>query len=365
MSPPRSPVACELFAQWQRARGGRLDLAQRPFSRAWEDLLEATGLVTATEWADAERDARALESDGWVELKPVRYRPHLLDRIVMPLTAEAKWCEAFGFVPPTEDETRQIREFAWESALVFLREARVNISFGELLRLNEFIKHGGKERELVPIKERSLQIFGDEKRLDLLLGSALFREGRLDVKRDLRCEVIGVPLAWKRGPAVAEHQPLIVIENAATWHSYCRWNLDRGLFSAVVYGDGNRFADGIRYLPDIFAELRGQQRVLYFGDLDPQGLVIPQEASARARAAGLPKIEPHLWSYRALLDLGEDRVQAWEGETPSATLCDWLEECGEPARRLFAKGRRLAQEHVGWEFLRLKNDEKGASPQAS
>src|SRR3954470_17290243 len=100
MNPPRSPVACELFAQWQRARGGRLDLAQRPFSRRWEDLLEDSGLVTATERADAERDARALEADGWVELKPVRYRPHLLDRVVMPLTAEAKWREAFGFVLP-------------------------------------------------------------------------------------------------------------------------------------------------------------------------------------------------------------------------------------------------------------------------
>ena len=364
MSPPRSPVARELFTQWQRARGGRLDPAQRPFSRRWEDLLEDAGLMTATERADAERDARALELDGLVELKPVRYRPHLLDRIVMPLTAEAKWCEAFGFVPPTQDETRQIREFAWEAALTFLREARVNISFGELLRLNEFIKDDGKERELVPIKERSLQIFGDEKRLDLLLGSVLFREGRLDVKRDLRCEVIGVPLAWKRGPAVVAHQPLIVIENAATWHSYCRWNSERGLFSAVVYGDGNRFADGIRYLPDIFAELGGPQRVLYFGDLDPQGLVIPQEAAARARAAGLPKIEPHLWSYRALLNFGEGHAQPWEGETPSPTLCDWLEECGEPARRLFATGRRMAQEHVGWEFLRWKNEEGGGAAQA-
>ncbi len=270
----------------------------------------------------------------------------------MPLNAEARWREAFGFVPPSDDEARRIREFAWEPPLAFLREARVNISFDELLRLNEFIKHDGGDRELVPIKERSLQIFGDEKRLDMLLGSALFRDLRLNVKRDLRCEVIGVPLAWKRGPGAAAQHPLIVIENAATWHSYCRWNVEREMFSAVVYGDGNRFAEGIRYLPDIFGELGGLRRVLYFGDLDPQGLVIPQEASARARAAGLPIVEPHLWSYRALLNCGEGCAQPWEGETPSPTLCDWLDECGGPARRLFATGRRLAQEHIGWEFLR-------------
>lgn len=45
----------------------------------------------------------------------------------------------------------------------------------------------------------------------------------------------------------------IVIENAATWHSYCRWNAEAQVFSGVVYGDGNRFADGIRCLPDILA----------------------------------------------------------------------------------------------------------------
>ena len=365
MSPARSPLACELFAQWQRARGGRTEPAQRPFSRNWNELLEDAGIVAATEQADAERDARALEADGWVELKPVQYRPHLLDRVVMPLVAEAKWHEAFGFVPPSDDEARRIREFAWEPALAFLREARVNISCDELFRLNEFIKRGGGECEFVPIKERSLQIFGDEKRLDVLLGSALFREGRLNEKRDLRCEVIGVPLAWKRGPATAAPQPLIVIENAATWHSYCRWNSERGLFSAVVYGDGNRFADGIRYMTDIFAELGGPRRVLYFGDLDPQGLVIPQEASARALAIGLPAVEPHLWSYRKLLALGEGCSQPWEGEPPSSTLCDWLEDCGKPARSLFSASQRLAQERVGWEYLRDKNDTDEESVQAT
>lgn len=355
MIPPRSALACELFKQWQRARGGRAESAQQPFSRNWEKLLDDARIVTATERADAERDARALEAGGWVELKPVRYRPHLLDRVVMPLAAEARWREAFGFVPPSVEEARRVREFAWEPALAFLREARVNISFDELFRLNEFIKNADGDCELVPIKERSLQIFGDEKRLDMLLGSALFRDLRLNEKRDLRCEVIGVPLAWKRGPARAAQQPLIVVENAATWHSYCRWNADRELFSAVVYGDGNRFADGIRYMADIFAELGGQRRVLYFGDLDPQGLVIPQEASTRALATGLPAAEPHLWSYRALLALGEGRSQPWDGEPPSSTLCDWLDHCAEPARLLFAGSRRLAQEYIGWDYLRGKS----------
>lgn len=351
MNPAELPCARELFAQWQRARGGRPEPASRPFSRGWEDLLEDARLVSATERSEAERDAKALEASGWLELKPVRYKQRLIDRVLIPLSREARWCEAFGFVAPSDAEAKRIREFTWEPPLEFVREARLNVSFDELRTINDFVKHPGQSLTIVPIKERSLELFGDEKRLDVLSSSALFRPGRLDLRRHLCCEMIGVPLAWKRGPSAAGAQPLIVIENAATWHSYCRWNAERALFSAVVYGDGNRFVDGIRYLKDLFPELGGTRRVFYFGDLDPQGLLIPQEASARAQAAGLPAVSAELWSYQQLLKLGRGHEQPWEGEPPSSTLCDWLGVYAEPARQLFADSQRLAQERIGWEFL--------------
>src|SRR4051812_39975013 len=101
MNPAGLPIARELFAQWQRARGGRTDPASRPFSRNWEDLLEDARLVSATERSEAEGDARELEPEGGVELKAVRYKPHLIDRVVLPLGTELRWSEAFGFVPPS------------------------------------------------------------------------------------------------------------------------------------------------------------------------------------------------------------------------------------------------------------------------
>jgi len=352
MNLPRLPIAAELFAQWQRARGERIGPASRPFSRAWEELLEDARLVSATERSDAERDARAMEAGGWAELKPVRYRPHLIDRILIPLAMEVGWGEAFGFVAPTDEEARQIREFAWEPALSFVREARLNVPFMELRQLNDFIKDGACNREIVPIKERSLQLFGDEKRLDALLVSALFREGRLDERHDLRCEVIGVPLGWKRGPSTAAAQPILVIENAATWHSYSCWNVERGLFSAVVYGDGNRFVEGIRHLQDIFQELGGLRRVFYFGDLDAAGLQIPQRASAKAAVHTLPRVEPHLPSYRWLLELGRGKGVVWEaGVEARREDCEWLGELSGEAWEILAAGQRLAQEHVSLEFL--------------
>lgn len=351
MNPPDLPVACELFAQWQRVRGGRAEPATRPFSRGWEALLDAAGLVAATDRNDAERDARALAAGGWIEIKTVRYKLHLLDSIAIPLLAEQRWCGIFGYVAPSTEELQRIREFNWEPRLAFLREYPLNIPFNDLCRLNEFLKGATGARPLVPIKERSLHLFGNEKRLDVLQDSALFRPERLDLGRDLRCEIIGEPMPWKRGPQEAAMHPLIVIENAATWHTYCRWNQTRKLFSAVVYGCGNRFLDGIRHLPDIFVELGGPRRIYYFGDLDPHGLRIPQIASVRSQNFGLPVVEPHRWSYQQLLKLGEGHGQPGEDDPAADSLCGWLGEDANSVRRLFAARQRLAQEHVGWEFL--------------
>lgn len=100
-----------------------------------------------------------------------------------------------------------------------------------------------------------------------------------------------------------------------------------------------------------------QRLKLYFEAIDPQGLLIPQEASARAASPGFPSVTPHIWSYSTLLRLAENRWQPWEYKTPSPTLCDWLGECGEAARKLFRAHCRIPQEHVGWKILKTALNE--------
>ena len=361
MNPGQLPVACELFRQWRTARGDREEPAARPFTRDWEQLLEAAGIVSALDRNDAERDAQALEAAGWLRLTPVRHRPHLIQRVALPLDQENNWREAFGFVPPSDAEARQIREYPWKPGLDFARSGRLQVPFEDLKALNLFLAPEPGTLPIVPIKERSLEIFRDEKRLDALLGSSLFRADRLDLMRDLACEIVGEPLAWKRGPAGGAEKPVIVLENAATWHSYCRWNATTALFSAVVYGCGNRFTDGVRFLADLFEELGGTRRMLYFGDLDPPGLQIPQKASRSCEASGLPPVEPHLWSYRHLLALGNGKQTAWDGEAGTHAECAWLGGLADAAFRIVASGRRLAQEHVGWTFLRTQSTDRPCS----
>ena len=341
-----------LVLKWHEARGRTVSGFQRPFSRDWEDLIESAGLTSAESRNESFREAMALQAAGLVELRTVRYRPYQIERVIVPFSAEPRLRELFGDELPSAAEPKfDFKSVKWASPLAFLITEIVAVASDDLLKLNAFLLKQPQAQPIVPIKERSLEVFGDEKRLDALLTTSLFRKGRLDWKMDLRCEIIGEPLGWKRGPSDARTQPVIVIENAATWHSYCRFNAERKLFGAVVYGCGNRFVDGIRYLNDVFDELGGPRRVLYFGDLDPQGLVIPQEASTRAQATGLPPVEPHLWSYRQLLELGNGHGQPWDGEPPSLILCDWLGELADPVRLLFKSSQRLAQEHLGWDFL--------------
>ena len=343
----------ELVQQWHAARGYSEPAEfQRPFSRDWEELLKSASLLSAEARNEAFRDAKALESAGIVELRTERYRPYQILRVIVPFAAEVRLRELFSDELPGRPEAAfDLTSVTWSPKLAFVAASRIAVAPEDLLKLNTFLFNDHGSRPIIPIKERSREIFGDEKRLDALLSTSLFRNGRLDLKNDLCCELVGEPLGWKRGPVEAAAQPIIVIENAGTWHSYCRWNNERKGFSAVVYGCGNRFADGVRYLADIFTELGGPRRVLYFGDLDPQGLLIPQEASGRAKSAGLPAVEPHLWSYAAMLRVSKEDGQPWEGEPPSATLCDWLQSLADSGRRLFALNQRLAQEHVGWEFL--------------
>ncbi|MCC6232546.1 MAG: hypothetical protein IT580_07875 [Verrucomicrobiales bacterium] len=342
------PVLRELHDQWWKARGRRLGESTRPFSRDWERLLEDAGLLSAELRAEADRDARLLQRAGLLELQPPRLRPHFILRVRIPVAAELRLAQLFDDPQTTTGTDPRLVGTTWEPELAFLREARTQVDFEDWLALNQFLASGGRHRPVVPIKERSLQIFGDEKRLDALLVAAPFRTGSLSPET-FRCRLVGEPLGWRRGPS--SHPPVLVVENAATWDSFCRWNDRVAAFSAVVYGRGLAFAESVTHLREIFRELGGVRPLFYFGDLDPAGLEIPARASRRALAEGWPPIAPHRWSYQHLLQAGLGHETPWEGPDASEEALRWLGDLEHAARSLFSRGQRLAQEHVGWEWL--------------
>jgi hypothetical protein len=345
------PVLREFFLQWRAARAkAPTDTFRQPFRRSWEALLEDADLISGEARREADRDARTLSSAGLLELKTVRYRPYQIERLLLPLAAESRLRALFADELPEADTPRfDPGAVDWEPELAFLPTARVSVARDDLLKLNAFFAARGIERLNVPIKERSIEIFGDEKRLDALRTTALFADGRLALEQ-LCCFVVAEPLGWLRGPR--SEGPLIVIENASTWDSYSRWNSAHGSFSAVVYGGGNRFLDSVARLNDIFTEIGGPRRVLYFGDLDPQGLRIPQIASRRAQLQGLPAIESDSWSYARLLELGSVKaVPLVEADRLDAGEFVWLGDLAAQVQPLLNAGLRIAQEHLGGDYL--------------
>lgn len=351
------PVFRELFQQWRAARcRDSAGMFQQPFRRSWESLLEDADLISGEARREADRDARTLANAGLIELKTVRYRPYQIERIAIPLSAEQRLRALFADELPTDEPRFDPTGVEWQPELSFLRAARVGVAGDDLLKLNAFLAESRSNRVSVPIKERSLEIFGDEKRLDALRNTVLFNEGRLTLDH-LRCFTVAEPLGWQRGPRT--DGPVMVIENACTWDSYCRWNAEHGFFSAVIYGCGNRFLDSVARLKDVFAEIGGDRRVLYFGDLDPQGLRIPQIALRRAQSLGLPAIEADSWSYARLLELGpEDAAPQIEPDQLAPEDFLWLGDSADKAKAVFEAGLRIAQEHLGWTFLSRHSDRR-------
>lgn len=342
------PILRELFLQWRDARHG-VEGRKRAFSRDWERLLQAAGLTSAALRREADRDARALADAGLVELRTERLRPYQITGIAIPLAGELKLRIIFANeLPETEKAAADLANVAWTPALGFLRSARTGVPFADLERLNEWLKRAGTARDSVPIKERSLEIFGDEKRLDALMLTSLFQPDRL-TQDLLRCHLVPEPLPWKRGRRPAG--PVIVLENAATWDSFCRWDSEQAHFAGLIYGCGNRFRDGVSFLREIFREIGGPRPIRYFGDLDAPGIRIPQQAGGVARLAGLPAIEADLWSYGCLLKRG--KPQEYEaGEPLPPEYLDWFGPLKAPVAALLQSKRRLAQEAVGWDCLK-------------
>lgn len=236
---------------------------------------------------------------------------------------------------------------AWRPELAWAAELSVDQqTLFDLRAVNAFFRDGGSERPVVPLRERSLQLFGHEKRLEAPTSGQLFGSGRLTLQQ-LRCEEVHPPFVYQ---TVGTGTDVLVVENHHTFVSLCRFAPPHGPIGTVVYGAGAHFKGSVSFLADLPTPPR---RVLYFGDLDIDGLDIPVHASDVATAAGLPAVEPATWLYRLLLDHGK---AAPVENTPTRhrvqELIAWLpEELRPAAAAVLVGGRRLAQEWVGSELL--------------
>lgn len=109
MTPPRPiPAWLQAFhAQWNAARGGRLEEAKRAYTRDWSTLLENAGIIRAEDQQSAAREAAQWEAHG-LELKRHRYRK-FIERVSLPPEREAWFRELFAGESSAELRNRALQ----------------------------------------------------------------------------------------------------------------------------------------------------------------------------------------------------------------------------------------------------------------
>lgn len=234
----------------------------------------------------------------------------------------------------------------WRPELEWAYEVRLTPTEQEALAaVQGYLRDRTQPSEPIPHRERSLQLFRDEKRLDRLVRSRLFEPGRLTLQL-LGAYWAGAPIAWTATGGPGE---VLVSENAASWHTLVR-TLGKSV-RAVAFGAGGAFAQSVAGLRDV----DGMTDLLYIGDLDAEGLAIPQRAASTAELLGLPVPRPHLPMWRALVEAADDHGRPVAGVPTEVAveLCAWFDDpaLGKEIQRLLEAGVRVPQEALTQSLL--------------
>jgi hypothetical protein len=245
------------------------------------------------------------------------------------------------------------RPVVWHPSLSWVPASRLAPSQLERLEgVNDWLQVS-RDPLIVPSRERSVEIFGDEKALDRLIGGALFASGRLSLEL-LRCRRVVPRLHCEH---VGAGSVLLVVENSDTFDSLVTALQGRNdhQVGLVGWGAGTGFEASVL---SIAALGRAIDEVSYFGDLDENGLRIPASAALVAEGVGLPQVRPAAGLYGSMFAQG--KPQPGQRRVPvdtAASLVAWLDPAHrEKAAGLLSDGLRLAQEWVGLSYLSRSDD---------
>jgi hypothetical protein len=250
--------------------------------------------------------------------------------------------------PPAADAAG----YPWRPELAWAARLPLRGSEFEALRaIQVFLRDRGAAVPVVPAGERSLELFGDEKRLDSLRQNRrLFTGGRLSLDL-LRARAYAPPFPYRR---VSAGSVALVLENIATYHSVLATLPSGSPIGLVVFGGGANFAASVAYFAELAADgdATPVSQIHYFGDLDRRGLEIPLAADATARQIWLPAVLPAVKLWTELLGAGRRAPHRRVHAATADGLVAWLPVALRPAAHdVLVSGARLAQEAVGTERL--------------
>ncbi len=237
----------------------------------------------------------------------------------------------------------------WSPALSFHADKGVRQE-SPWLAVDVWLKKTRSEMvSLKPLRERSLDIFGDEKVLDSLITTLPFKNGLITLET-LGCYYVPEPIPWVPGPVGSESRYGLCVENSTTYDTLCRFNKEAGLWGFVAYGRGNGFSsmtDGIVQVIKSY----GHKRLMYFGDADHEGIEI---AARGARRLLDFKISVALDSrlYTILMESGSEAPSKSGGDLSEGATKLVIDAGLDVLIEMFRRHKRIAQEWVGLETLR-------------
>ncbi|MEU1535268.1 Wadjet anti-phage system protein JetD domain-containing protein [Streptomyces fagopyri] len=340
---PLSPAAAQLSAALQ-ARAERVTVARATLIEAFREALPGP--------ASGEHARSTLAT--------LLYEIAEQGIINLP-TACTKWDAGSPALPeqvrlPTAATVRAPaprRHVSWRPELDWAYGARLTASQTEdLLACNRWFRdtrNHPDRRAPLPLRERSYEIFRQEKRLDTLITGALFAPGRLTLEQ-LATYREPPPLAYRR---LGGGDTVLVVENSDTYATL-RDLLKPvpGRIGYVAFGSGRAFEASV----ECIAELSDIHRIVYYGDLDAEGIAIPARASINGEQHGLPPIEPATGLYRLLL-AHESTASDIIASDRAHNLTAWLpKELRQAAHALLTKGQRVAQEATNRNELSVDSD---------
>ena len=225
----------------------------------------------------------------------------------LPAKSGKRWDKSLGAPLPMSVDLpavsapsppRSWRSFPWHTSLSWVTELRHLPSDQEkfLLKIHEGLVNEWF-REQAPLKYRSLQLTGSEKRLAMLLRTPLFGDGRLSLN------LLGsyselLPLAWA---SVGDTPRAIVFENAGPFFvaRSVLSKMGKAPYGVVAYGGGKGL---LASLPHIATIERSIEAIHYVGDLDKHGLEIANAARKIADANRLPPLSAAPLVHQRMLE---------------------------------------------------------------
>ena len=179
---------------------------------------------------------------------------------------------------PPRDRQKEMRgsewkEYQWHEKLSWCRDyAHMDpANFEKLKIINDFVSTVKDDEPVIPIKERSLLMFGREHMLDELSKGRLFISGKLTLDL-LRCYKTWLPIVHEDfNPSKGR---AIIIENRDTFFSFCKACSEMPVspYKYVLFGNGSAIYDSILGIHELKLE-RGE--IEFFGDIDAMGMEIP------------------------------------------------------------------------------------------